>query len=59
MVYKADGEIVPFVEGCETFIGSAHRLNATETTLEAGEKVGFGQTSSYLAIELDLSFTRL
>ena len=50
MVYKADGEIVPFVEGYETFIDSTHRLIATKTTLEAGEKVGFGQTSSYYAI---------
>lgn len=50
MIYKADGEIVPFVEGCKAFVRSPHRLRATETTLEAGEEVGLGQTSAYLAI---------
>ena len=59
MIYKADGEVVSFVEGCEAFIRSPHRWDAAETTLEASEKVGFGQTSAYLAIQLDLSFARL
>lgn len=59
MVYKANWEVVPLVEGGKTFVGPAHRLDATETALEAGEEVGLGEATSNLAIKLDLSFARL